>query len=65
MSPSEAHVLWVGIFMEEDDKTQKILLNYAFNYGPVVASKGKFHGKCLSYSVYLTPMFSVCVRESL
>ena len=65
MSPSKAHVLWVGIFLEADEETQKILLNYAFNYAPRVASNGKFHGMYLSYSFYLTLMFSICVRESL
>ena len=65
MSPSEANVLWVGIFLEEDRETQKINLNNALNYAPRVASKGKFRGKYLSYSVYLTPVFFICVRESL
>ena len=65
MSPCEAHVLRLGIFLEEDRETQKIPLNYALNYAPGVASKGTFHGKYLRYSVYLTPVFSVCVRESL
>ena len=57
----EAHVLRLDIFLEEDQEIQKIPLNYA----PGVASDGKFHGKYLRYSVYLTPIFSVCVRESL
>ena len=65
MNPYKANVLWLGIFLEEDRETQKIPLNYALNYAPGVASKGKFHGKYLRYSVYLTPMFSVCVRYSL
>ena len=64
MSPCEAYFLWLGISLEEDRETQKIPLNYALNYGPGVASKGEFRGKYLRYSVYLTPMFSVCVRES-
>ena len=55
----EAHVLRLGIFLDEDRETQKIPLNYA----PGATCDGKFHGK--RYSVYLTPMFSVCVRESL
>ena len=45
MSPCEAHVLRVGIFLEEDRETQKIPLNYALNYAPRSASDGKFHGK--------------------
>ena len=61
VSLCEAHVLRLGIFLEEDQEIQKILLNYA----PGVASDGKFHGKYLRYSVYLAPKFSVCVRESL
>ena len=65
MSPCEAHVLRVGIFLEEDRETQKIPLNYALNYAPGVVSDGKFHGKYLRYSVYLTPMFSVYLLESL
>ena len=52
-------------FLEEDRETQKIPLNYALNYAPRVASKGKFYGKYLRYLVYLMPVFSVCVRESL
>ena len=65
ISPCEAHVLRVGIFLEEDEETEKLPLNYALNYSPRVASKGKFHGKYLRYSVYLMSMFSVCVYESL
>ena len=65
MSPCEAHVLWLSIFMGGDRETQKIPLNCALNYAPRAASDGEFHGKNLRYSVYLTPMFSVCVRESL
>ena len=61
----EVHVLQLSIFLEEDRETQKIPLNYALNYAPGVASDGKFHGKYLSYSVYLTPRFSVCIQESL
>ena len=61
MSPCEAHVLWVSIFLDEDRETQKIPLNYA----PGAASDRKFYGKYLRYSVYLMPMFSVCVHESL
>ena len=65
MSPCEAQILWVYIFLEEDQETQKIPLNYALNYSSGVASKGKFYGKYLRYSVYLMPMFSICVDESL
>ena len=65
MSPSEAQVLRVGIFLEKDRETQKIPLNYALNYAPRAVSDGKFHGKYLRYSVYLKPMFPVCVHESL
>ena len=36
--PYEAHVLRLGIFMEEDRETQKIPLNYALNYAPGAAS---------------------------
>ena len=61
MSPCEAHVLRVGIFLEEDRETQNINLNYAHG----VASNGKFYGKYLRYSIYLKPVFSVCVHESL
>ena len=61
----EAHVLRLGIFLDEDRETQKIPLNYALNYAPEAGSDGKFKGKYLRYSVYLTPMFFVCVRESL
>ena len=39
MSPCEANVLWVGIFLEEDRETQMIPINYALNYAPGVASK--------------------------
>ena len=41
MIPCEAHVLGVGIFLAEDRETQNIPLNYALNYAPRVASKGK------------------------
>ena len=34
MSPCEAHVLRLGIFLDEDQETQKIPLNYALNYAP-------------------------------
>ena len=64
MSPCEAQVLRLSIFLDEDRETQKIPLNYALNYAPGAASDGEFHGKYLRYSVYLTPLFSVCVRES-
>ena len=63
--PCEAHVLRLGIFLEEGRETQKIPLTYALNYAPGVVSDGKFHGKYLCYSVYLTAVFSVCVHESL
>ena len=65
VSPCKANVLRLGIFLEEDRETQKIPLNYALNYAPGAASDGKFHGKYLRYSVYLTPKFSVCIQESL
>ena len=65
MIPCEAHVLLLSIFLEEDRETLKIPLNYALNYAPGAASDGKFYGKYLRYSVYLMPMFSVCVREFL
>ena len=65
MSPCEAHVLRLIIFMGGDPETQKIPLNYALNYALGAASDGEFHGKNLRYSVYLTPMFSICIRESL
>ena len=65
MSPCEAHVLRLGILLEEDRETQKIPLSYALNYSPGAASDAKFHGTYLRYSVYLTLMFSVRVRESL
>ena len=65
MCPCESYVLRVSIFFEEDQQTQKIPLNYALNYAPKVASKGKFYGMYLRYSVYLMSVFSVCVRESL
>ena len=45
MSLCEAHVLWRGIFLEEDRETQKIPMNYALNYATGVASDRKFHGK--------------------
>ena len=65
MSPYEAHILWHSIFLEDDRETQKIPLNYAFNYAPEAGSDGKFQGKYLRYSVYLMPKFFVCVHESL
>ena len=65
VSPCEAHVLRLGIFLEEDRETQMIPLNYALNYAPGAISDGKFHGKYLRYSVYLAPKFSICVREFL
>ena len=61
VSSCEPHVLRLGIFLDEDRETKKIPLNYA----PEARSDGKFQGKYLRYSVYLTPVFSVCVRESL
>ena len=61
VSPCKANVMWLGIFLEEDRETQKIPLNYA----PGAASDQKFYGKYLRYSVYLMPVFSVCVRVSL
>ena len=65
MSLCEAHILRLGIFLEEDQETQKIPLNYALNYAPGVASDRKFFGKYLCYSVYLTHKFFVCIHESL
>ena len=65
LSHCEAYVLRLIIFMGGDLETQKIPLNYALNYAPGAASDGEFHGKNLRYSVYLTPLFSVCVRELL
>ena len=65
MSLCEAHVLRLGIFLEEDRETQKIPLNYALNFAPEAGSDEKFHGKYLRYSVYLTSMFSVCIRKSM
>ena len=65
VSPCKSNVLWLRIFLEEDRETQNIPLNYALNYAPEAGSYGKFHGKYLRYSVYLTSMFSVCVPESL
>ena len=65
MSPCEAHVLQLGIFLDEDRETQKIPLSYALNYAPRAASDAKFHGVYLRYPVYLTHMISVRVRESL
>ena len=65
VSPCKAHVLRLGIFFEEDRERQKISLNYALNYAPGAASDGKFHGKYLRYSVYLTHKFFVCIHESL
>ena len=61
----EAHVLRLGFYLKEDRETQKIPLSYALNYAPGAAFEGKFHGTYLRYSVYLTPIFSVCVHESL
>ena len=65
MSPSKTHVLRVIILLKEDWETEKIPLNYTLNYAPRVASNGNFYGKYLRYSVYLTSVFSICVRESL
>ena len=65
MSFCEAHVLRLSILLEEDRETQKIPFNYALNYAPGAASDGKFQGKYLRYSVSLTPVFSVCIHESL
>ena len=65
MSPCEAHGLRLSIFLEEDRETQKIPLNYALNYARGAQSDGKFHGMFLRYSVYLTPKFSICIREFL
>ena len=65
VSPCEAHILWLGIFLEEDRETQTIHLNYALNYAPLVASDGKSHGKYLLYLVYLTPKYSEFIHESL
>ena len=45
MSPGEAHVLRLIIFLEEGQETQKIPFNYALNFAPGVASDGIFHGK--------------------
>ena len=42
VSLCEAHVLWLGIFLEEDRETQKITFNYALNYAPGAACEGKF-----------------------
>ena len=53
------------IFLKEDRETQKIPLNYALNYAPEEGSDGKFQGKYLRYYVYLMPVFSIYVRESL
>ena len=38
VSPYEAHVLRLGIFLKEDRETQKIPLSYALNYAPGVVS---------------------------
>ena len=65
MSHREAHVLRLIIFMGGDLETQKIPLNYALNSAPGAASDGEFHGKYLCYSIYLTPMFFVCVHVSM
>ena len=64
MSPCEAHVLRLGIFLKQDRETQKIPLHYVLNYALRAASDEKFHGNYLRYLVHLTPKFSVCVRES-
>ena len=63
VSPCEAHVLRLGIFLEDDRETQKIPLSYALNYAPGATSDGKFHSKFLRYSVYPTTKFSICIRE--
>ena len=34
VSPCQAHVLWLSIFLKEDRETQKIPLSYALNYAP-------------------------------
>ena len=47
VSPYEAHVLRLSIFLDEDRETQNIPLNYALNYARGVASKRKFNGKYL------------------
>ena len=65
MSPCKANVLRLGILLEEDRETQKIPLNYAWNFALEAGSDEKFHGKYLRYLVYLTSVFSICVRESL
>ena len=65
MSLCKANVLRVGIFLVEDRETQKIRLNYVLDYGAGGACDGKFHSKYLRYSVYLTPVFSLCVHEFL
>ena len=61
----EAHVLRLGILLEEDRETQNIPLNYELNFAPEAGSDEKFNGKYLRYSVYLTSVFSICVHESL
>ena len=65
MSPCESQVLRLGTFLEEGREKQKIPLNYALEYATGVTSDGKFYGKYLRYSVYLMPVFSVCVRQFL
>ena len=61
----EPNALWLHIFLVEDRETQKIPLNYVLNYAPEEGFDRKFHDKYLRYSVYLTSVFSICVRESL
>ena len=61
MSPCEAHVLRLGIFMEEDQETQKIPLNYAPEIGP----EEKSHGWYLRNQDCLSSVSFVSVRESL
>ena len=56
-SPFEAHVLRLGITLEEDRETQKIPLNYALNYAPRVASDGKFHGSTSATQFIRRPCF--------
>ena len=63
MSPCEAHVLWLRIFLEQGREKLKIPVNYAFKYAPVVTCDGKFHGKYIRYSVNPTSdVFRMCRR---
>ena len=62
-SPCEALVSRLGIFLEEGLEKQKIPLNYALKYAPVVTYDGKFHCKYLRYSVNPTlDVFRMCRR---